>query len=173
MTSDDHESSAGGGLEIPSKSARKRAHKSLQDLGDALIAMSTTELERVPLDETLREAVIHGRGLRKGARSRHVRHLGNLLSKTDAEPIREAVEGLRQMGAREAARLHELERWRERLLDEGDEALGELAARFPALDRQHTRALARAAREERAREAPPRRFRELLRYLRSLQELED
>ena len=154
----------------PSKSARKRAHKSLQDLGDALISMSTTELERVPLDEPLRVAVIHGRGLRKGARSRHVRHLGNLLSKVDAGPIRAAVQSLRQRSAQDAARLHELERWRERLTAEGDAALEALVTQYPAVDRQHLRALVRSVREEQAREAPPRRFRELLRYLRTLQE---
>jgi ribosome-associated protein len=158
---------------VPSKSARKRAHRSLQDLGDALMELSTTELERVPLDETVQAAVIHGRGLRKGARSRHVRHLGNLLSKVDAEPIREAVESLRQTSARDAARLHELERWRDRLMGEGDGALQELVVRFPTVDRQQLRALVRSVREERARDAPPRRFRELLRFLRSLQEAED
>lgn len=153
-----------------SKSARKRAHRSLQELGDALLSLSPGELERVPLDENLRAAVEGGRALRKGARARHVRHLGNLLARGDAQPVREAVEGLRHAGAREAARLHRLERWRERLLTEGDEAVGELAAAHPGLDRPRLRALVRAARDEQTRGAPPRRVRELLRFLRELEE---
>jgi ribosome-associated protein len=154
----------------PSRSARKRAHRSLQALGDALLRATRGELERIPLPAGVREAVEAGRAMRKGARARQVRHLGNLLEREDAAPIREALESLRSESARDAARLRRLERWRERLLAEGDGAMGELAERHPHLDRQRVRSLVRAARDEHARGLPPRRFRELLRYLRSLEE---
>ena len=72
--------------------------------------------------------------------------------------------------ARETAELHRLERWRERLIEEGDDALAEVIAAYPEVDRQRLRNLIRGAREERARGALPRRFRELLRYLRALGE---
>ena len=49
----------------------------------------------------------------------------------------------------EAARLHRLERWRERLISEGDEALGDLLAERPDLDRHQLRTLIRAARKDR------------------------
>jgi ribosome-associated protein len=156
--------------DAPSKSARKREHRALQGLGSELMALSSAQLGYVPLSEELRQAVAAGRRLKKGARARHVRHLGNLLSRVDAQPIRDAVDGLLQVRARDAARLHRLEAWRERLLADGDEALGELADRYPGLDRQQLRALVRATREEREKGAPPRRFRELLRFLRAVDE---
>jgi len=153
----------------PSKSARKRAHKELQDLGVALLALSPSQLERVPLTPDLRAAVSAGRALRKGARSRHVRHLGNLLAALDVTGVHAALEGIRGASARDTARLHRAERWRARLLDEGDIALGELLELYPLADRQRLRALLRAAQQERTHAAAPRRQRELLRALRALE----
>ena len=159
--------------EPPSKSARKRAHKALQDLGDELMKLSASHLERIPLREDVRDVVKAGRDLRKGARSRHVRHLGNQLADLDDEPIRAALASLRGPTALDTARLHRAERWRERLLEPGDEAMHELVAQFPLVDRQQLRALVRAARDERDKQAPPRRFRELLRFVRALDEAVD
>lgn len=157
----------------PSKSARKRAHKELQDLGAALLALSPSQLERVPMTPDLRAAVSAGRALRKGARSRHVRHLGNLLATADVASVYASLEGIRVAGARDTARLHRAERWRARLLEEGDGALGEFLELYPRADRQRLRALLRAAQQERMHAAAPRRQRELLRALRALEEAAD
>ena len=64
--------------------------------------------------------------------------------------------------------VHRLEEWRDRLTDEGDEALAELLKRFPSADRQHLRQLARQAKVERHDNRPPHAFRELFRELREL-----
>jgi len=165
-TSDDSELDA----ELPSKSARKRAHKALQELGAELMKLSVSQLERIPLREDVLEVVKAGRELRKGARSRQVRHLANRLAQVDDEPVRAALESLRGPTVLDTARLHRAERWRERLLEPGDEAVHDLIAQFPLVDRQQLRALVRAAREERNKQAPPRRFRELLRFVRALDE---
>jgi len=69
----------------------------------------------------------------------------------------------------EVAVAHRLEALRERLLAEGDAALGELLQRHPQADRQHLRALIRQARGERAGQRPPHAYRELLRQLRALE----
>ncbi|MFT5447712.1 MAG: ribosome-associated protein [Gammaproteobacteria bacterium] len=159
--------------EPPSKSARKRAHKALQDLGSELMNLTASQLARIPLREDLREVVTTGQQLRKGARSRHVRHLGNLLAQVDDALIRGALESLRGPTLADAARLHRAERWRERLIEPGDEAVHEFICEFPQVDRQQLRALIRTARDERAKQAPTRRFRELLRFVRALDEIED
>jgi ribosome-associated protein len=69
--------------------------------------------------------------------------------------------------------LHRAERWRERLIEPGDEALHEFISEFPQVDRQQLRALIRTARDERAKQAPTRRYRELLRFVRALDEAGD
>src|SRR5690606_16549087 len=68
----------------------------------------------------------------------------------------------------ETALLHRAEHWRERLLDDGDAALGELLDEYPHADRQKLRQLVRNVLEERRRNRPPRAFRELFRALRDL-----
>jgi ribosome-associated protein len=64
----------------------------------------------------------------------------------------------------EKARLHALERWRERLLAEGD-ALDRLCAEHPVADRARLAALVDAVRAERAHGQAPRAYRELFRAL--------
>ena len=64
--------------------------------------------------------------------------------------------------------MHRVESWRERLLEEGDAALGQLLDEHPHADRQHLRQLVRSTLEERKRNKPPRAFRELFRELKAL-----
>lgn len=156
-----------------SKSAAKRAHRALQDLGVALMQLSPALLERIPLEPLAREAVEFGRGLSKGARARHVRRLGNLLATSDLEAVRDALERATGASRAETARQHRVERWRERLVEEGDEAIGELLGFYPEAQTQALRAFVRGVRRERERDAPPRQYRELFRYLRQLDEAQD
>ncbi len=154
----------------PSKSARKRASAALQDLGDHLTGLSDAELDRLELPEALRNAVEQARDMRRGGgRKRLVKFIGKLLREMD-EDARTALEHAlaeQDRASDEArARLHRVERWRERLIEEGDEALSELLADQPAGDVQHLRQLIRNARRERERERPPKAARELFRYLR-------
>lgn len=59
------------------------------------------------------------------------------------------------------------ERWRTRLLAEGDAALNELVAEVPGVDRQHLRQLLRQARAEPPTDRSKRAARELLRAIRA------
>lgn len=156
-----------------SKSERKRTHKAIQDLGVTLMELAPSLLERIPLEASVREAVESGRGLSKGARSRHVRHLGNLLANVELDAVRDALDRVLGASRAETARQHRAERWRERLLEEGDEAIGELLGHYPDAQTQVLRQFIRGVRRERERRAPPRQFRELFRYLRQLDEAQD
>ena len=82
----------------PSKSAQKRAYLALQKLGEELITLRETDLETVPLDEDLLEAVHEARRIRKrGALRRQKQYIGKLMGRLDdPEPIRQALERLRR-----------------------------------------------------------------------------
>ena len=151
-----------------SKSQRKRDALALQALADELVRLSPSELDGVPLSDDLREAVMAARDLDRGAYRRQVRYLGRLLRDADADPIRRAVEGLRHASHADKARLKRLERWRERLMEEGDAAVAELLDAYPQADAQQLRQLVRNARRERASGRPPRSHRQLFRFLREL-----
>ena len=161
MTTDDGEAPL-------SKSQRKRDALALQALADELVQLSPTELDGIPLPDALRQAVAGTREMSRGAYRRQVRYLGRLLRDVDAAPIRAAVDARRRASNADKARLRRLERWRDRLVEEGDAAVAELLDEFPGADPQQLRQLLRNVRREREGGRAPRSYRQLFRFLREL-----
>jgi len=150
-----------------SRSARKRESESLQKLGAQLVKLPEAELARIPLPEELTEAVSLARRLPKGGGlRRQMQHIGALMRRVDAAPIHSALAGLCTEHATAADALHRVERWRDRLLAEGDAGVDALLNDNPHADGVHLRRLIAEARSERTRSKPPRAARELFRYLR-------
>ena len=154
----------------PSKSARKRAAHAAQDLGEALVALTEAELTPLPLPDELLEAIRAARRIKsRAALSRQRQYIGRLMRELDTAPINAALEARRLQAARESERAKRAEAWRERLIDEGDAALGELLELTAGLDERAWRDRVSAARAERARDgASGRAARELFRALRAL-----
>jgi len=152
----------------PSKTQRKLAMHGLQALGERLVKLNAEQLGAIDLPDSLREAVQAARHITKHeARRRHLQYIGRLMRSIDPDPIREKLKTWDGVSEVETARLHRIERWRDRLIDD-DGALGELAGSHPGIDTQRLRSLARNAREERAAGRPPRAYRQLFRILREI-----
>ena len=156
----------------PSRSQQRRDALDVLRLAETLAALSEAQLSRVPLDDDLREEVRRTRAVTSHiARKRQNQFLAKQMRKLDEDSlaaIRAVLAEDRDSARRDAAVLHHVERWRERLLDEGDEALGEFIAEFPQADRQQLRQLVRNTLAERAKNKPPHAYRELFRVLREL-----
>jgi ribosome-associated protein len=113
--------------------------------------------------------IIEARGIRShSARRRHLQYLGKLMRAVDPEPIEQALDALHQHRRGSAEAFHQLERWRERLLQEGDPAIQALLDTYPDGDRQLLRQLIRQHRRELKAGKPPTASRKLFRYLREL-----
>lgn len=155
--------------ERPSKSERKRRSDDLQALGEALIELSDSELDALPLPEQLRDAVLLARRITAhGGLYRQKQYIGKLMRKIDAEPIRAALDAKRDRERVEALRFHRIEQWRDRLLAEGAEAVAQLKAEFPDIDSAAVAKLTERARKEQ-RQSPQKvtpAGRELFRLLR-------
>lgn len=155
--------------EGPSKSQLKRESLALQDLGAELVKLPESQLAALDLPENLRDAIELARRITShGAQKRQRQYIGRLMHDVDAEPIRALLEQLRGSDRVSKARFQETERWRDRLIAEGDTALAEFLERRPEADRQHLRRLVREAAQEAAAGRPPRHARELFRYIQSL-----
>ncbi|HEX7718587.1 MAG TPA: ribosome biogenesis factor YjgA, partial [Woeseiaceae bacterium] len=114
----------------PSKSARKRQHLALQELGEALIRLGRADLESMPLDDNLLEAVIDAGGIQSHSALRRQRQLiGKLMRDADADVIRASLTALGQADRNATGLFHSAERWRDRILAEGAPAVAEFAAR--------------------------------------------
>ena len=81
----------------PSKSARKREYIALQKLGEELIALRESDLDGLPLDDRLREAVMDARQIKAhGALRRQRQYIGKLMRHIDPEPLRLEMAKLRR-----------------------------------------------------------------------------
>ncbi|CAG2136253.1 ribosome biogenesis factor YjgA [Ralstonia mannitolilytica] len=147
-----------------SKSQRKREVNALQDLGTALEALPKDKLAKVPLPETLADALREAKRItsHEGKR-RQMQYIGKLmraLTDEDVEAIRRVMATFVGASKAETARLHAIERWRDRLIA-SDDAVTEFIAAHPDTDVQALRTLVRNARKEAQLAKPPRSSREL------------
>ena len=132
----------------PSKSQLKREMTALQKLGQRLVGLSRDKLAQLPLAERLHEAILEAQRItaHEGKR-RQMQYIGKLMRDADAEAIAAQLNEWDNGSREHAAHFHELEHWRDRLL-QGDTELTAFIARYPATDAQHLRSLIRAARKE-------------------------
>ena len=150
----------------PSKSQRKRDMIVLQKLGESLLELAPEQLERLGLPEDLAEAVRFYHTLKdKEARRRQLQFIGTVMRKVDPEPLRQAMDELDQLRFQQAEDFHQLEEWRDALVDGDRQVLAELVERF-GLDPQVVGRLARQAAAEKAAGKPSKNGRALFRLLR-------
>lgn len=157
-----------------SKSQMKRDMTALQKLGEELVEQSNERLEKVELPEGLRDAIVDAQKIRDHeGRRRQMQYIGRLMRDVDVAPIRAALDAWAGASRAEAAALHAVERWRERLLDD-DNALTDFASAHGAAlnpdTLQRLRTTIRASRKERSDGRPPKHFRELFRLVRDVVE---
>ena len=154
--------------EKPSKTQRKREMHELQALGVRLVELNSEQLDAVALPEDLRDAVERAQRITKHeARRRQLQYIGRLMRSVDPGPIRERLKVWDGVSTEETARVHRIERWREKLLED-DGTIGALVRAHPGIDTQRLRSLVRNARDERKAGRPPRAYRELFRALRDI-----
>jgi len=156
----------------PSRSQQRREALEVLDLARRLSEMTPTQVARLPVPETLIPHIDETRRITSHvAHKRQLQYLAKQMRREDdetLEAIRDAMDANGHAAREEAAMLHRAEQWRDRLIADGDTALGELLVAYPHAERQHLRQLARNAHEERLKNKPPHAYRELFRELREL-----
>jgi len=155
-----------------SKSQRKRERHALQDLGRDLVALSERQLADLGLPDDVLEPIREARKLQRGALQRQLRYVAACLATIDAQAVRADLDRILQPSRTEIARFHEIERWRDRLLGDGEgaaeAAMTEFLTAHPAADAQALRRLVRNAAVEANSGRPPKAARELFTRLRDL-----
>ncbi len=151
-----------------SKSEIKRDAEDLKQLGEKLVNLTKANLTKVPLDDSLKDAIELAQRLQKEARRRQLQYIGKLLRSINAEPIREALEKIENKHNQQQAMLHKLEILRDELIVKGDAALTDLLNEYPSADRQQLRNLIRAAQKEKEQNKPSKAYREIYQILKTL-----
>lgn len=152
----------------PSKTQRKKDMHALQAIGEQLVKLDLKKLAELNLSEILVDAIALARPMQKhGARRRQLQYIGRLMREVDALPIQQKLDSWQQTSKHQTARLHQLEHWRDRLLND-EHALTEFAKQHPHADLQRLRRLIRNTQKEKAAEKPPKNFRLLFQELQAL-----
>ena len=149
----------------PSRSEQRRAALDVLELGGKLAALTDAQLAKLPIPEHLMPHILETRRITSHiAHKRQLQFLAKQMRREDEETldtIRDALDEKGEAARRDVAAMHRVEHWRERLLDDGDEALAAFLDQYPTADRQHLRTLVRNAVEEKKRNKPPRAYREI------------
>ncbi len=151
-----------------SKSQKKREADSLQKIGVAFIDLSLTKLDSLPLTDNLRKAIIDAKAIKShGAKRRQAQLIGKLMRAADYEAILAAYEQILEEDSAVTAGFHEVELWRDKLIQDGKDALTEFIDIYQPEDVQQLRQLIKKAADDRLKEKNSGAAKALFRYLRS------
>ncbi|WDE10894.1 ribosome biogenesis factor YjgA [Thalassomonas haliotis] len=153
--------------DLKSKSEIKREMHQLQEFALQLVKMSKHQRSRLPLTESLLEAMVVADKIQNKheALSRHIRYIAKILSETDLAPINQAMDVMANKHQQETAKFVRLEQLRDELIDKGADAIEALLAEYPGLERQKLRQLVRHAAKEKAAEKTGKHYKNLFGYL--------
>lgn len=156
----------------PNKTKIKKDINALFELGNQMSALSKANLNQLALPQEIREAIDQVANMgQTGAKKRLLKFVAGKLHKLDAEILEAVTEQFARIKNQSvhAVREHHIaERWRDRLINEGDAALTDLLDDYPEADRQHLRQLLRNIQKETQAGQPPKSSRLLYRYLKTL-----
>jgi ribosome-associated protein len=150
----------------PSKTKIKKQMHDLRDLGEELTELGKDQLNQLDIPESLRDALREMHKMKShGAIRRQIQYIGKLMRDVDTAPIIAKLNTWKGTSQQHIGYMHQLERWRERLM-ESDSALTELLAAYPEIDVQHLRTLIRNSHKEKEAGKPAKNFREIFQVLR-------
>jgi ribosome-associated protein len=157
--------------------AKKLSREEGREISDILRELSLTLaqgtpriLTTPPFEPELIREIKQARKFEKDARARQIRRLAALLWHADYRAILQAVDEDGIGGAERKSREKNYERWRTRVIEEGDAGIDAWMQIHPESDRQTLRQLVRNSARERDEGRQARHQTELLRFLRGIGE---
>lgn len=151
-----------------SKSQRKRELHAILTLTEKALALSEEKLAATGLNEKALEGFKEAKKMKaSGAKNRQLKYISKLIRNEDIEVLEKYLDEAEQSHINEKHFFHQLEKWRDRLLSEGDSAINDCLVAYPALERQQLRALVRQAQKESEMAKPPVAARKIFKLLRN------
>ncbi|MDH5233238.1 MAG: DUF615 domain-containing protein [Gammaproteobacteria bacterium] len=126
----------------PSKSQLKREAHAAQALGEALVKLKVSQLESLDLDEDLLRALKDAQKIKSyGALKRQIQYIGKIMRRLDVAAVEQRYQAFLQPHQQEVALFHEIETWRDRIIEQGDEAIQAFVQQYDQAQRQTLRQL--------------------------------
>lgn len=160
--------------EIKSKTQVKREMEALQDLGEKLVKLSPGQRKKVPMSDTMRQALVEADRIKQwGAQRRHMQYIGKVMRTEDSDAIAARLELFDSTSAANNKRFHQLEATRDALIGEhGKEMLDQYIDANPSVDIQQLRNLVRMAAKETEQGSSTSNRKKLFKFLREVQDIQ-
>jgi len=153
----------------PNKTELKREAEALVELGKRLVELDSAALGRFDLPAELLKAIDEARAIRSNsAKKRQFKLIGKILRGMETDELVLWFETSDSTHRGEVNAFHEVERWRDRLINGGVETMSEFLSKHPDCDRQRLNQLVRSAVKEISAEKPPKSARLLFKFLKEI-----
>ncbi len=129
----------------PSKTRRKKDMIAQQKLGEELLELNRKQLAAMNLPDQLLAALQEMDRIPNSheARRRHLQFIGRVMRDCDHEAIQQQLDRLRTPDISQVRRAQNIELWGGRLLEGGEETIGQFIEQFPMAERQTLRQIQR------------------------------
>jgi len=148
------------------KSQQKREIQDLLELGKKLAQCDAIALGKFDLPAELLQALLDVQSMKFGAEKRQFKRICKLLRQINTEELQETFQQLDNKKAEQDKQFHKVERWRDRLIEDGHPAVTDFMAKYPRADAGQIRQLVRNANKEISQDKPRKSSRTLFRLLR-------
>ena len=111
--------------EYISKSEKKRQFKQVEKVAGELVELSNTELKKLACSDELKEEILLAKEQKGGARKRQIKYVSKLMRKESLDDIYDFLERKKGSQLKSKQLLHEAERLRDALVNEGMELFQE------------------------------------------------
>lgn len=154
-----------------SRADLKRESAEIQKLGEKLVALSKSQLDKVELDEQLYDNILKTKTIKPKTEAyrRQLQYIGKLMRNVDLDAIEKSLAVALNRNNQENAKDMIVQKMCERLLEQGNDEVQTVIEANPHLERQKLRQLIRQANKEKAKspEAESKSAKELFKYLRA------
>lgn len=163
----------------PTKGQLKRETERLQKIGEKLLDLSDAQLAKLPLTDKLIAALDEAKRIKANSEAlrRHKQYIGKIIREADTATIEARINEFESAHQLNTRYFHDLEILRDQLINGDNNVIGEVIARYPAVDSQKLRQLVRNGKKEHdlnlahPDKQDKTQSRKLFRYLRELGEL--
>ena len=154
-----------------SKTKRKHKCDNLLELGEKMITLNKEDLDDIHMDDELRRAIEEAQRIKShGALKRQRHYIGKLIRNLDDETLEPQLNRVLHKRDSFSAEFKRMEKWRDNILENGDQGINAFLEQYPMADRHHLRQLVRNVNKEKENNKPPATYRQIFKYIREVAE---
>jgi len=103
-----------------------------------------------------------------GALKRQKQYVGKLIRSLQDETLPTQLNRILHKHDILSAEFKRMEKWRDTIIDQGDQGINDFIEHYPIADRHHLRQLVRNAKKEKLANKPPAAYRQIFKYIREI-----